>query len=102
MSDALMEQIKLEFEDVFQAPPPGLPPDRGTGHLIPLEPGHKPPYKNPYRLSPIELCEVKKQIQELLAKGWIEESQSPYGASILFVTKKDGSLKDVCGLQSLE
>ena len=93
VSAAIMDQIKLEFEDVFQPPPAGLPPDRGIGHLIPLEPGHKPPYKNPYRLSPVEICEVRKQIKELLSKGWIEESQSPYGASILFVTKKDGSLR---------
>ena len=55
--------------------------------------GLKPPYKTPYRLSPVEVCEVKKQVQDLLSKDWIEESQSPYGASILFVTKKDGSLK---------
>ena len=93
VSQIIMEQLKHEFDDVFQPPPDGLPPDRGTGHLIPLQPGHKPPYKNPYRLSPVEVCEVKKQVQDLLSKGWIEESQSPYGASILFVTKKDGSLR---------
>lgn len=88
-----IESLKLEFADVFQPPPDGLPPDRGTGHLIPLVPDHKPPFRNPYRLSPVEVCEVRKQIQELLRKGWIEDSQSPYGASILFVTKKDGSLR---------
>ena len=44
-----MEAIKLEFQDVLQPPPDGLPPD--TGHLIPLQPEHKPPYRNPYRLS---------------------------------------------------
>ncbi|KAK9837873.1 hypothetical protein WJX74_006902 [Apatococcus lobatus] len=88
-----MEAIKVEFQDVFQPPPDGLPPDRGTGHLIPLQPDHKPPYRNPYRLSPLEIAEVKKQIEELLNKGWIEDSQSPYGASILFVAKKDGSLR---------
>ena len=43
VSSMIMEQLKLEFADVFQPPPDGLPPDRGTGHLIPLEPGHKPP-----------------------------------------------------------
>ena len=90
---AAIDAIKLEFKDVFAPPPDGLPPDRGTGHLIPLVPDHKPPYRNPYRLSPLEIAEVKKQIEELLKKGWIEESQSPYGSSILFVTKKDGTLR---------
>ena len=88
-----MDAIELEFEDVFQLPPDGLPPDRGTGHLIPLVPDQKAPYRNPYRPSLLEIAEVKRQIEELLKKGWIEESQSPYGASILFVTKKDGSLR---------
>ena len=69
VSQIIMEQLKHEFDDVFQPPPDGLPPDRGTGHLIPLQPGHKPPYKNPYRLSPVEVCEVKKQVQDLLSKG---------------------------------
>ena len=41
----------------------------------------------------MEIAEVKRQIEELLQKGWIEDSQSPYGASILFVGKKDGSLR---------
>ena len=54
---------------------------------------HKQAYRDPYRLSPLEIAEVKKQIEELLRKGWIEDSQSPYGASILFVAKKDGSLR---------
>ena len=88
-----IDALKLEFDDVFQSPPDGLPPDRGTGHLIPLLPDHKAPYRNPYRLSLLEIAEVKKQIEELLRKGWIEESSSPYGASILFVQKKDGSLR---------
>ena len=90
---SVIDAIKLESKDVFEPPPDGLPPDRGTGHLIPLVPDHKAPYRNPYRLSPLEIAEVKKQIEELLKKGWIEESQSPYGSSILFVTKKDGSLR---------
>ena len=101
VSEAVMNAIKLEFQDVFQSPPDGLPPDRGTGHLIPLQPDHKPPYRNPYRLSPLEIAEVKRQIEELLRKGWVEESQSPYGASILFVTKKDGSLRMCVDYRSL-
>ena len=91
--EADLDALKLEFQDVFQSPPDGLPPDRGTGHLIPLLPDQKAPYRSPYRLSLLEIAEVKKQIAELLRKGWIEESQSPYGASILFVGKKDGTLR---------
>ena len=60
VSSAVMEAIKVEFQDVFQPPPDGLPPDRGTGHLIPLRADHKPPYRNPYRLSPLEIAEVKR------------------------------------------
>ena len=98
---SVIEALKLEFKDVFAPPPDGLPPDRGTRLLIPLLPDHKPPYRNPYRLSPLEIAEVKKQIEELLKKGWIEESQSPYGSSILFVTKKDGSLRMCIDYRSL-
>ena len=78
---------------MFEPPPPGLPPDRVIGHMIPLQPDHKPPYRQPYRLSPLKIAEVKKQIAHHLAQDWIEESKSPYGASILFVQKKDGTLR---------
>ncbi|MGQ3348719.1 reverse transcriptase domain-containing protein, partial [Bosea sp. (in: a-proteobacteria)] len=64
-----------------------------VGHTIPLEPGAKPPFKGMYRLSPLEYAEVKKQISELLSKGWIRPSSSPYGAPVLFVAKKDGTLR---------
>jgi len=70
-----------------------LPPERNTAHTIPLEPGHKPPFRPIYRLSPVELAEVENQVTELLKNGLIEPSSSPYGAPVLFVTKKDGSLR---------
>ena len=44
-------------------------------------------------MSPSELAEVRKQLDEYLAKGWVRPSTSPYGAPILFVRKKDGSLR---------
>ncbi len=53
----------------------------------------KTPFKHPYQLSPLELAEAKKQIADLLAKGFIQPSQSPFGAPILFVQKKDGTLR---------
>lgn len=63
------------------------------GHTIPLQEGHKPPVRPIYRLSPMEFQELKKQVKELLALGFIEPSTSPYGAPVLFVLKKDGSLR---------
>jgi hypothetical protein len=74
----------------------GLPPDRGIAHLIPEVPGSQPVYRPPYRLSPLEVAEVEKQVKDLLLKGLIEPSNSPYGAPILFVGKKDGSLRMCC------
>lgn len=84
-----------KYESVF-ATPQGLPPDRGIHHVIPEIPGAKPHYRPPYRLSPLEVAEVEKQIKDLLLKGFIEPSNSPYGSPILFVGKKDGSLRLCC------
>jgi len=88
-----IEQLLDEFKDVFQDLPPGLPPDRGTGHCISLEHDAKPAYRPIYRLSPVELNELKQQLDTLLASGFIEPSCSPWGAPILFVAKKDGTLR---------
>ncbi len=90
-----------EFKDVFQDLPPGLPPERNVAHTIPLQPGATPPAKRLYRLSPKELEEVKRQIADLLSKGFIEPSTSPFGAPILFVQKKDGSLRMVVDYRQL-
>ncbi|GFH13524.1 uncharacterized protein HaLaN_09424 [Haematococcus lacustris] len=57
----LLERHKVVFNDI----PPGLPPSRGVGHTIPLEPGANPPFKGMYRLSSLEYAEFKKQISEL-------------------------------------
>ncbi|KAJ9528289.1 hypothetical protein QJQ45_014272 [Haematococcus lacustris] len=82
-----------EYADVFGDMPPGLPPNRPVGHTIRTPPGAEAPYKRMHKLSPREEAEVKKQVAELLAKGLIEPSSSPYGAPTLFVQKKDGSLR---------
>jgi hypothetical protein len=79
----------------------GLPPDRGTFLTIPETPGAKPQFKHPYRLSPKETAEVEKQVKELLMMGLIEPSCSPYGAPILFVQKKDGTLRMCCDWRKL-
>ena len=66
---AVIRDVLLEFQDVFEAPPPGLPPDRDVGHTIPLEPGHAPPWRPLYRLSPNEKAEAERQVKEYLEKG---------------------------------
>ena len=86
-------KVVCEFSDVFEDVPAGLPPDRGNGHTIRLEPGAVPPYRPMYRLSAPEDAEARRQIIDLIAKGFIEPSASPYGAPILFVQKKDGTLR---------
>jgi hypothetical protein len=89
-----LDAILSKYADVFPDKlPPGVPPDRGIDHSIELVPGSVPPYKGMYRLSPKELAEVEQQSKELLDNGLIEPSRSPYGAPILFVQKKDGSLR---------
>jgi hypothetical protein len=56
-------------------------------------PGVAPFAKAPYRMSHEELKELKIQLEELITKGYIKPSKSPYGAPVLFVHKKDGTLK---------
>ncbi len=73
--------------------PEDLPPRRWIDHAIEVMPGVAPPAKVPYQMSHEELKELKVQLEELLAKGYIKPSKSPYGAPILFVHKKDGMLK---------
>ena len=60
---------------------------------IDLIPGTKPISIPPYRMAPSELRELKAQLEELLSKGFIRPSISPWGAPVLFVKKKDGSLR---------
>ena len=82
-----------EFPDVFPEDLPGLPPDRETEFTIEVVPGVAPISIPPYRMAPPELQELKKQLQELLEKGYIRPSVSPWGAPVLFVKKKDGTLR---------
>ncbi|KAG7594102.1 Integrase catalytic core [Arabidopsis thaliana x Arabidopsis arenosa] len=84
--------IANEFTDVFEAVR-GLPPDRSDPFTIELEPGTTPISKAPYRMAPAEMAELKKQLEELLDKGFIRPSSSPWGAPVLFVKKKDGSFR---------
>jgi hypothetical protein len=82
------------YKDVFpDALPEGLPPSREVDHRIELIPGSSPPSRPTIRLSATELAELKKQLAELEAAGFIRPSKSPFGAPILFVKKKDGTMR---------
>ena len=85
--------VVKEFLDAFPEDLPGLPPDREIEFYIELIPGTAPISKTPYRMAPAELKELKTQLQELLDKGFIRPSHSPWGAPVLFVKKADGSLR---------
>ena len=82
-----------EFVSVFPEDLPGLPPDREVTFEIEVLPGTAPISKAPYRMAPVELRELQVQLQELLDKGFIRPSYSPWGAPVLFVKKKDGTLR---------
>src|SRR5271169_2813981 len=88
------ERILKEFKDIFlDGLPPRNPPPRKVQHDIPLYPNLPPPFKGIFRLSQAELQELRTQLQQLLKDGKISPSTSPYSAPVLFVKKKDGSLR---------
>ena len=70
-----------------------MPPDRDIEFVIDLVQGTAPISKRPYRMPVDELVEMKKQIEELLEKGYVRPSSSPWEAPVLFVRKKDGSMR---------
>jgi hypothetical protein len=90
-----------EFMDVFPEELLGMPPEREVEFYIDLIPGTAPIAKRPYRMAPTELAELKLQIAELKQKGYIRPSSSPWGAPVLFVTKKDGSMRMCIDYRSL-
>jgi hypothetical protein len=85
--------VVCEYPDVFPDELLGMPPDRDIEFTIELQPGTAPISKRPYRMPPAELAELKKQLQELLDKGFIRPSTSPWGCPALFMKKKDESLR---------
>ncbi|GKB11866.1 putative reverse transcriptase domain-containing protein, partial [Tanacetum coccineum] len=85
--------IVKNFPEVFPEDLPGLPPTRQVEFHIDLVPGAAPVARAPYRLAPSEMKELADQLQELSDKGFIRPSSSPWGAPVLFVKKKDGSLR---------
>ena len=82
-----------EFPDVFPEELPGLPPKREVDLFIEVLLGTIPIFRAPYRMAPTELKELKTQLHELLDKRIIGPNVSPWGAPVLFVKKKDGTLR---------
>jgi hypothetical protein len=85
--------VVCEFSDVFPDELPSLPSDRDVEFKIELVPSTTPISRRPYRMPPNELAKLKIQLQELLEKGLIRPSSSPWCCLALFVKKKDKSLR---------
>jgi hypothetical protein len=85
--------VGCEFPDVFPEDLPGMPPDRDVEFVIELQPSTAPISRWPYKTTPKELAKLKVQLNELLDKGYIRPSSSPWGCPALFVKKKDQSLR---------
>ena len=81
LDDKSLEDIKVvcDYLDVFPNKLPGMPPDRDVEFVIDLLSGTAPISKRPYRMSSDQLLELKKQIKDLLEKGFIRPSSSPWG-----------------------
>ena len=97
--DSKREEVNLEnihvireFPDVFPKELPGIPPEREVDLSIEVVQGTTPISRTPYCMAPTELKESKTQLQEILDKGFIQPSVSPWGAPVLFVKKKDDTL----------
>nr|GFC01853.1 putative reverse transcriptase domain-containing protein [Tanacetum cinerariifolium] len=85
--------IVREFPDVFLEDIPGLLPIRQVEFQIDLILGAAPVARAPYILAPSEMHELSNQLQELIDRGFIQPSTSPWEALVLFVKKKDGSFR---------
>ena len=85
-------QFLRQYKDYFSEALPGvLPPERPEDHAILEIPGTSPPNRAPYRVSAAQQEEIMSQVNELLEKGLIQPSSSPYCSPVLLVQKKDGS-----------
>ncbi|KAL4377944.1 hypothetical protein GQ457_02G018140 [Hibiscus cannabinus] len=95
MEEARPRDIRTvcDFSGVFPEELPSLPPDREVEFVIETHVDSTPVSISPYQMAPKELKELKTQLQELLDRGFIRPSTSPWGAPVLFVKKKDESLR---------
>ena len=91
-SDLDLPRVVCKYVDVFPDELPGLPPRRVVDFGIELLPGTTPISMTPHRMAPVELQELRVQLQVLLDKRFVRPSTSPWGAPVLFVKKKDKTL----------
>ena len=91
--DLDLHRVVCEYVDVFPGELLGLPPQRVVDFGIELHPGTSPISMTPHRMAPIELQELIVQLKELLDKGFIRPSTSPWGAPVLFAKKKDKTFR---------
>jgi hypothetical protein len=88
----VVANLLQEYMDVFPSEIPlGLSPVRGIEHKIDLIPGASLPNYAAYKTNPNETKEIQRQVQDLLDRGYIRESLSPYSVPVLLVPKKDGT-----------
>jgi hypothetical protein len=90
-----------KFLEVFLEELLGMPSDREIQFVIELVPGTAPIFKRPYRMVANQLAKLKEQLQELLDKGYIHPSASPWGAPVIFIPKKDGTQRMCMDYHSL-
>jgi hypothetical protein len=88
-------RVVCDLADVFLVELLGIPPERDAAFKIKLISGTQPIHKAPYWMAPKEHVELKRQLDDLLAKGFIRPSRSPWASRVLFVEKKDKS-KRLC------
>ena len=91
--DLDLPRVVCEYVDVYPDELPGLPPHRDVDFGIELHPCISPISMTPHRMAPVELQELRVQLQELLNKGFIRPSTSPWGAPVLFGKKKGKTLR---------
>lgn len=99
--DAEIKAIQEEFHSVFRDElPEGLPPARAIDHQIVISDDCKPPHRSIFHLSPAELQATKEYVTDLLRKGKIRPSKSPFGTPLFFV-KQNGKLRGVIDYRGL-
>ena len=97
-----LQMVLDRYSTVFREElPPGLPPKRFVDHEIETDKDSKPPHRSLYQLSPVELRATKDYVKNLIEKGKIRPSKSPYGAPLFFVKDKDKPLRGVVDYRAL-
>ena len=101
IDDPELRALIEEYIDLFGEIPPHSSRERGIAPMILQEPGAGPQWRPVYKLTLEEREALNQQIKEMIEKGWVEPSSSPYGAPVMFVRKKDGSLRMVIDYRAL-